>query len=63
MAELRSKGVKFEDYDMGDEGPKTENGVARDPKGGAAAWFTDSEGNILNLIELPPGMDFDNPAG
>jgi catechol 2,3-dioxygenase-like lactoylglutathione lyase family enzyme len=63
MTDLRSKGVKFEDYDMGDQGPTTENGVARDPNGGAAAWFTDSEGNILNLIELPPGMDFDKPAG
>jgi catechol 2,3-dioxygenase-like lactoylglutathione lyase family enzyme len=56
MAELRSKGVKFEDYDMGDQGPTTENGVARDPDGGASAWFTDSEGNILSVTQLPPGM-------
>lgn len=63
MAELRAKGVKFEDYAMGDQGPNTENGVARDENGGAAAWFTDSEGNILNVLELPPGMDINNPAG
>ena len=63
MAELRAKGVKFEDYAMGDQGPNTENGVARDENSGAAAWFTDSEGNILNLAELPPGMDLNNPAG
>jgi catechol 2,3-dioxygenase-like lactoylglutathione lyase family enzyme len=63
MAELRAKGVKFEDYAMGDEGPTTENGVARDPNGGAAAWFVDSEGNTLSLTQLPPGMDINNPAG
>ena len=56
MAELRAKGVVFEDYDMGDQGPTTENGVSRGPDGGAAAWFKDSEGNILSIIELPPGM-------
>ena len=63
MAELRAKGVKFEDYAMGDDGPTTENGVAKDPNGGAAAWFVDSEGNPLSLTELPPGMDINNPAG
>ena len=56
MSDLRAKGVKFEDYAMGDQGPTTENGVARDPNGGAAAWFTDSEGNVLALTQLPPGM-------
>jgi catechol 2,3-dioxygenase-like lactoylglutathione lyase family enzyme len=56
VAELRSKGVRFEDYDLGDQGPTTENGVARDPQGGAAAWFTDSEGNILAITQLAPGM-------
>jgi catechol 2,3-dioxygenase-like lactoylglutathione lyase family enzyme len=62
MAELRAKGVKFEDYAMGDQGPNTENGIARDPNGGAAAWFVDSEGNTLNLVEMPPGMDMNNPT-
>jgi predicted enzyme related to lactoylglutathione lyase len=56
MEELRAKGVKFEDYDLGDQGPTTENGIARDPSGGAAAWFTDSEGNIIAITQLPPGM-------
>jgi predicted enzyme related to lactoylglutathione lyase len=54
--ELRAKGVKFEDYALGDQGPTTENGIARDPSGGAAAWFTDSEGNILAITQLAPGM-------
>jgi len=58
MSDMRSKGVVFEDYDMGEQGPTTENGVARGPDGGASAWFTDSEGNILALTELPAGMDF-----
>jgi catechol 2,3-dioxygenase-like lactoylglutathione lyase family enzyme len=56
MGELRAKGVTFQEYALGDDGPTTENGVARDPSGGAAAWFIDSEGNILALTEAPPGM-------
>jgi catechol 2,3-dioxygenase-like lactoylglutathione lyase family enzyme len=56
MADLRGKGVVFEEYDLGDQGPTTENGVSRGPDGGAAAWFKDSEGNILSIVELPPGM-------
>jgi predicted enzyme related to lactoylglutathione lyase len=52
MRALRDRGVSFEEYD-GTNGPQTQNGVAR-ANGGAAAWFTDSEGNILNLSEEPP---------
>jgi catechol 2,3-dioxygenase-like lactoylglutathione lyase family enzyme len=59
VQELRAKGVTFLDLKMGDQGPNTENGVARDPTGGAAAWFTDSEDNTLVLTELPPGMPGD----
>jgi predicted enzyme related to lactoylglutathione lyase len=51
MTALRERGVTFEEYD-GTNGPKTENGVAR-ANGGAAAWFTDSEGNVLNLSQEP----------
>ena len=48
MAELKSRGVKFEEYDL--PGMKTENGIATG--GGArAAWFKDSEGNIMALIQ------------
>ncbi|GAA2864940.1 VOC family protein [Paenarthrobacter ilicis] len=47
VAELRDKGVTFEDYDF--PGLTTENGVATMPDGSAAAWFLDSEGNILSL--------------
>lgn len=57
MRDMGASGVVFEDYDMGEQGPTTENGVARGPEGGASAWFTDSEANILAITELPPGME------
>jgi predicted enzyme related to lactoylglutathione lyase len=48
IAELRSKGVKFEEYDM--PGLKTKNGIAT---GGGAktAWFKDTEGNIMAISQ------------
>jgi catechol 2,3-dioxygenase-like lactoylglutathione lyase family enzyme len=58
MAELRSRGVVFEDYDI-ENGPKTVDGVIADDSGGMAAWFTDCEGNIINLVQLP--RDFPRP--
>lgn len=48
MADLRSRGVEFEEYDF--PGLKTVNGVMAD-ENGRAAWFKDSEGNILALSE------------
>lgn len=50
VEELRGKGVVFEDYDM--PGLKTENGIATMPDGSAAAWFLDTEGNILSLNQM-----------
>lgn len=47
-ADLRAKGVTFEEYDL--PGLKTENGVV-DMDGAKGAWFTDSEGNIVSLSE------------
>ena len=56
VAALRSRGVAFGDYEIGDA--RTVDGIYTDPDDGSlAAWFTDSEGNILALTELPPGMD------
>ena len=48
VAQLRSKGVKFEEYDM--PGIKTVDGIAT---GGGAktAWFKDTEGNILAVSQ------------
>jgi len=48
VADLKAKGVKFEDYDM--PGMKTKDGIAT--AGGAkAAWFKDTEGNTLALVQ------------
>jgi len=48
VRELKSRGVTFEEYDM--PGMKTKDGIAN--AGGAkAAWFKDTEGNILAIIE------------
>ena len=48
VAELKKRGVKFEDYDM--PGMKTQDGIMSTP-GGKAAWFKDTEGNIMALVE------------
>ena len=48
VADLRAKGVKFEEYDL--PGLKTENGVVV-MEGAKGAWFKDTEGNILSLSE------------
>jgi catechol 2,3-dioxygenase-like lactoylglutathione lyase family enzyme len=50
VRELRSKGVVFEEYDM--PGLKTENGIAEMGRY-HAAWFKDSEGNILAIGDEP----------
>ena len=48
VAELKARGVTFEEYDT--PGMKTVNGIATG--GGAkAAWFKDSEGNIMAVIQ------------
>ena len=48
VAELRTRGVTFENYDM--PGEKSPSGVVT--AGGAkAAWFKDSEGNILAIVQ------------
>lgn len=49
VTELRGRGVVFEEYDL--PGLKTENGIATtgDEK---AAWFTDTEGNILCVTQM-----------
>ena len=55
VADLRARGVAFEEYDV--PGLKTVNGIARidgnyPSRGGLgerAAWFRDSEGNLLAI--------------
>ncbi len=52
VADLRAKGVTFEEYDM--PGLKTVDGIA-ETGGFKGAWFKDPEGNILSVVELPAG--------
>ena len=48
VAELKARGVVFEHYDM--PGQTSETGIVT--AGGAkAAWFKDSEGNIMAVIQ------------
>jgi catechol 2,3-dioxygenase-like lactoylglutathione lyase family enzyme len=57
VAELRSRGVVFEEYDL--PGLTTTNGIAdvegnypsKGGKGERAAWFKDSEGNVFGIGE------------
>ncbi len=48
VQDLRGRGVEFEEYDMPGMGIKTVNGIAT-MEDGKAAWFRDTEGNILSL--------------
>lgn len=50
VAELKSRGVVFEEYDMPDL--KTVEGIATESGGDKAAWFKDSEGNLLGLVRF-----------
>jgi predicted enzyme related to lactoylglutathione lyase len=47
VKDLTTKGVAFEEYDM--PGVSWSNGIASIPTMGRAAWFKDSEGNIMCL--------------
>ena len=49
---LRSKGVTFESYDL--PGVEWDNDIATIPGMGRAAWFKDSEGNIMCIDDGPP---------
>lgn len=49
VSDLKARGVVFEEYDF--PNLKTVNGIADTPAG-RAAWFKDSEGNTLGLIQL-----------
>jgi catechol 2,3-dioxygenase-like lactoylglutathione lyase family enzyme len=55
IAELRARGVAFEDYDA--PGLRTSDGIAdiegnypsKDARGERGAWFRDSEGNLIGI--------------
>lgn len=48
VAELRSRGVVFEEYNS--PGLRTVNGIATTPAS-QGAWFKDSEGNVLTMMQ------------
>jgi catechol 2,3-dioxygenase-like lactoylglutathione lyase family enzyme len=48
VAELKQRGVKFEDYDTPEM--KTKDGIFT-ASSGKAAWFKDTEGNIMALVQ------------
>ena len=52
VRELKSRGVKLEEYDM--PGFKTRDGLADLPDGSKGAWFKDTEGNLIAVGSLVP---------
>jgi predicted enzyme related to lactoylglutathione lyase len=49
MDALKARGVTFEEYDI--PGAKTVGGIHEFAPGERGAWFKDSEGNIIALLE------------
>ncbi len=55
VATLRSNGVIFEEYEL--PGASATDGIS-DFGGVKAAWFKDSEGNLLSIVEFAGGSPF-----
>ncbi len=53
VKDLNAQGVKFEQYDMPQFGLKTNSLGIADTEGVKIAWFTDTEGNILSVTQIP----------
>jgi len=49
VRDLKSRGVKFEEYDF--PGLRTKDSIADAEDGSKAAWFIDSEGNVLGIVQ------------
>jgi predicted enzyme related to lactoylglutathione lyase len=56
VATLRSNGVIFEEYESPQGAPATDG--VMDFGGVKAAWFKDSEGNLLSIVEFAGGSPF-----
>ncbi len=50
VKDLKAKGVKFESYDM--PGLRTDENDIAASDGARAAWFKDTEGNVLGLVQM-----------
>jgi catechol 2,3-dioxygenase-like lactoylglutathione lyase family enzyme len=55
VAELRSRGIVCEDYDL--PGLKTVDGIADHESGARGAWFNDPDGNILEVSQYRTTRD------
>ena len=51
-SELKSRGVKLEEYDYPDF--KSHEGLVDMPDGSKGAWFKDTEGNLIALAQRVP---------
>jgi hypothetical protein len=52
VAELRANGVVFEHVDFGEFGATVDGVISMPDSSDKAAWFKDSEGNILSLSTI-----------
>jgi predicted enzyme related to lactoylglutathione lyase len=59
--EMKSKGVKIEEYDYPDF--KTKGGVVELPDGSKGAWFMDTEGNLISLLQRVPAATGSSARG
>lgn len=50
VSELKARGVVFEEYDM--PGVTWSNSIADFGPAGLSAWFRDSEGNAISIVEM-----------
>ena len=52
VGELKNAGVKIEEYDYPDF--KSKSGVVEMPDGSKGAWFKDTEGNLISILQRAP---------
>jgi len=50
MTEMRARGMVFQDYDL--PGLTTVDGVVEMGDMGRGAWFVDTEGNTINVVQM-----------
>jgi catechol 2,3-dioxygenase-like lactoylglutathione lyase family enzyme len=60
VAELQAKGVPFADHEPPPHG--TRRNRITDIGGVRAAWFKDSEGNLISIAEFPGGSPLKRPT-
>jgi catechol 2,3-dioxygenase-like lactoylglutathione lyase family enzyme len=53
VEQMRGRGVTFEEYNTAET--RTENGIAQTPDGREGAWFKDSEGNLVGVVNALAG--------